>query len=142
MDLRAYYNALPSHLRLPSSPKIPTLPHIYLSQYACSCPFRSPVHTCLHISLSIQYYTHFALLHRPLIQKKRVRRPSKDSFTEGSTLNVDETPYLNQHMEICRYSATQISKLIHIFKQHYTLVGGTSEHIIIHFTVICLPKGD
>lgn len=101
MDLRAYYNALPSHLRLPSSPKIPTLPHIYLSH--------------------IQYYTHFALLHRPLIQKKRVRRPSKESFTEGSTLNVDETPYLNQHMEICRYSATQISKLIHIFKQHYTL---------------------
>ncbi|THZ79644.1 hypothetical protein D6C84_07817 [Aureobasidium pullulans] len=101
MDLRTYYSALPSHLRLPCSPKIAALPHVYLSH--------------------IQYYTHFILLHRPLIQSKQARRPSKYSFASSSTRNVHDTPYLNKHMETCRHSATQISRLMQIFKKHYTL---------------------
>lgn len=33
VDMRSYYNTLPSFLRLPPSPRVPTLPHIYMLQY-------------------------------------------------------------------------------------------------------------
>ncbi|CAG9987823.1 unnamed protein product [Clonostachys byssicola] len=89
VDLRAYYTALPTYLRLPSSPKVSALPHIYLAQ--------------------------------PLIQKKRGRRRTNDSSTTDSAASSGESQYLNQHMEICRHSAAQISRLMHVYKQHYTL---------------------
>ncbi|KAH0275263.1 hypothetical protein KCU91_g4687, partial [Aureobasidium melanogenum] len=79
MDLRTYYRALPSHLRLPCSPKTAALPHVYLSQYV-------------------------------------------SSFDSSDMADVYKTPYQNnRHMEICRYSATQIAKLMQRLKQHYTL---------------------
>ncbi|CAI6059993.1 unnamed protein product [Clonostachys chloroleuca] len=89
VDLRAYYTALPTYLRLPSSPKVSALPHIYLAQ--------------------------------PLIQKKRGRRRTNDSSATDSAASPGESLYLNQHMEICRHSAAQISRLMHVYKQHYTL---------------------
>lgn len=33
VELRTHFRELPSHLRLPASPKVPMLPHICLFQY-------------------------------------------------------------------------------------------------------------
>ncbi|VUC35672.1 unnamed protein product, partial [Clonostachys rosea] len=89
LDLREYYNALPPYLRLPSSPKIATLPHIYLSQ--------------------------------PLLQRKRGRRPTNDSSGTSEATEVRDAAQSNEHMEICRDSAIQISKLMDIYRHHYSL---------------------
>ncbi|KAL1864712.1 hypothetical protein Daus18300_007514 [Diaporthe australafricana] len=38
VEMRSYYTALPSFLRLPPSPRVPTLPHIYMLQYVRCIP--------------------------------------------------------------------------------------------------------
>lgn len=108
-------------------------PHCLISTYlsklffflCLACGF-APTHSCLHTWLSIQYHTHLILLHRPLLRSKQGRGPTSDSSATRDATHIPEAAYLNQHMEICRQSATQISKLMHAYKQHYTLVRGMS----------------
>ncbi|KAH7020463.1 nitrogen assimilation transcription factor nit-4 [Ilyonectria destructans] len=89
--LRAYYVTMPSYLRLPTSPRTLTLPHIYL--------------------LHIQYHVQLILLHRPLLHMRRAE--------SENSLSTDRVP--NSHREICTHSAAEITKLLRTYKQHFTL---------------------
>lgn len=103
VELRTSYATLPSYLRLSSSQKVPTLPHIYL--------------------FHIQYHAHLILLHRPLVQSKRPRRSSTNKMNVGNgtiTENSDDSAD-DRHMTTCRDSATEIAKLLRLYKLHYTL---------------------
>nr|XP_036586915.1 fungal specific transcription factor [Colletotrichum truncatum]KAF6797472.1 fungal specific transcription factor [Colletotrichum truncatum] len=100
VELRSHYRALPSYLRLPSSPKVPMLPHI--------CLFH------------IQYHAHLILLHRPLLRKKKARSALSEGVSPSDTAD-DNDEYANKHMEACRHSAAEIARLLRIYKQQYSL---------------------
>ncbi|KAF4779066.1 fungal specific transcription factor [Colletotrichum scovillei] len=99
VQLRTHYRELPSYLRLPASPKVPMLPHV--------CLFH------------IQYHAHLILLHRPLVHKRKRRSVSVNTPTDDGSIDGDG--YDNQHMATCRHSAAEISRLLRIYKQQYTL---------------------
>ncbi|KAF4844839.1 Nitrogen assimilation transcription factor nit-4 [Colletotrichum siamense] len=102
VELQSHYRALPSYLRLPSSPKVPMLPHI--------CLFH------------IQYHAHLILLHRPLMRKRKSRRSvSKSASSPEDTSSLADDEYANEHMATCRHSAAEIARLLRVYKQQYTL---------------------
>ncbi|KIW13048.1 hypothetical protein PV08_08235 [Exophiala spinifera] len=86
-----FWSTLPSYLRLPSSSRTRALPHIY--------------------QLHIQYHVAQILLHRPFIAKNQAKpRSSK------LVLDVD-----NIHLKLCRDSASEIVRLLRVYKHHYSL---------------------
>ncbi|KAL2272583.1 hypothetical protein FJTKL_06300 [Diaporthe vaccinii] len=113
VELRTHFRELPSHLRLPASPKVPMLPHI--------CLFH------------IQYHAHLILLHRPLIRNKGRRSSTsvETSADDGSSKGDD---YENRHMAICCNSAAEIARLLRTYKQQYTLVRSVppKNSILLH----------
>ncbi|KAK0388991.1 hypothetical protein NLU13_2568 [Sarocladium strictum] len=86
-----FWSSLPSYLRLPSTSRTPALPHIY--------------------QLHIQYHVAQILLHRPFIAKNQNRARSSKFV-----LDVD-----NMHLKLCRDSASEIVKLLRVYKYHYSL---------------------
>ncbi|OKL56106.1 hypothetical protein UA08_08683 [Talaromyces atroroseus] len=90
--LQMYYTSLPTFLRLPSSPRVPTLPHIY--------------------ELHIQYHVCQILLHRPLIKAKTQREVENNSSLDDG----------NAHMQACRHSATEVVNMLRIYKHFYTML--------------------
>lgn len=103
VEIRTYYARIPSYLRLPSSQKVATLPHIYL--------------------FHIQYHAHLILLHRPLVQSNRPGRPKSSRMNAGRRYSVEHSDDSDEdrHMATCRDSAAEIAKLLRLYKQHYTL---------------------
>ncbi|GKT41037.1 nitrogen assimilation transcription factor nirA [Colletotrichum spaethianum] len=78
-------------------------------------------------------------LFQPLVHKKK--RRSVVSVNASSEDGGDENDeYVNQHMAICRDSATEIAKLLRIYKQQYTLrrIPIAAVHLCFSATVIHL----
>jgi hypothetical protein len=89
--LNGFYTGLPSYIRLTSSPKTPSLPHVY--------------------QLHIQYHVTHILLHRPLLARQR----------SGSSPTDANPPEPDIHIERCRQSASEIVKLLRLYQTFYSL---------------------
>ncbi|KAH7239631.1 nitrogen assimilation transcription factor nit-4 [Fusarium solani] len=101
VELRAYYVNLPSHLRLPSTLRTSAPAHIY--------------------QLHMQYHVNIILLHRPLLQQY-------PNISESDPTSVCwESP----HRKDCRAAASEVSKLLGIYKQNYTFrfAGMVTVHV-------------
>lgn len=102
VELRSHYGALPTYLRLTASTQTPMLPHVFLYH--------------------VQYHAHLILLCRPLMQgrNKNVRRAS-DNTVDHEPATSSHGGEDNEHSAVCRHSATEITRLLRQYKQHYTL---------------------
>lgn len=89
--------------------------HPYLHTYINCSKFRRPVTGVpkLTPALSMQYHVNLILLHRPLLE---VSLGIPKSLSASSSC---ESP----HVKACRDSASEVVKLLKIYKQHYTLVS-------------------
>ncbi|KAE8133577.1 fungal-specific transcription factor domain-containing protein [Aspergillus pseudotamarii] len=106
-----------SELRRPELEGIITRTDIALHQFYRDIPsfLRLPVSIrmpCLpHIyQLHIQYHVIQILLHRPLIAKRRI--------SSRVLLDSQES---NTHLQTCRHSASEVTKLLRTYQDHYTL---------------------
>ena len=61
---------------------------------------------------SIQYHVAQILLHRPFISRAKVK-------AKGAQPILDKDSF---HLKLCRESASEIVKLLRIYKHHYSLV--------------------
>ncbi|OLN86848.1 Nitrogen assimilation transcription factor nirA 2 [Colletotrichum chlorophyti] len=142
VELRTHYRALPSYLRLPASSKVPMLPHVCLFHRGNPDQYRNgefmlllvnSVQADVRSESSLQYHAHLILLHRPLACRRRSRSlVGVSASNDGNSLVNDE--YTNQHMATCRHSATEIAKLLRVYKQQYTL-----RRIPIAAVHLCFP---